>query len=64
MNLNLKTHNTLLQLSFIMGRLDGEKAQGKKTPSKLPSMHGGALMGVSSLDWKILSQTFNVPCNG
>jgi hypothetical protein len=30
MNPNLKTHNTLLQLSVIMGRLDGEKTERKK----------------------------------
>jgi hypothetical protein len=45
-----KTHNTLLQLSVIMGRLDGEKTERKKKPNKLPSMHGGAFMGVNSLD--------------
>jgi hypothetical protein len=47
-----------------MGRLDGEKTKGKKCPNKLPSMHGGAFMGVSSLNWKILGQTFDMPCNG
>jgi hypothetical protein len=42
----------------------GKKLKEKKSRSKLPSMHGGAFMGVSSFDWKILGQTFDVPCNG